>query len=154
MFNAAGVVLQAIADTLQKEVANLQPYWTNIANTSQQWAYDYILQIFGQKGYTVSQIAGWDYGADWELNLSLWRALSRSASLQAVDDKLLQTMDVRKDLQELGGIIGGGVFQFPAGVPGTANVGYTDTSTDMFVWPDPYCPNDFPGPGIGQTTRF
>lgn len=154
MFNASGVILQAIADTLQKQIGNLQPYWTNIANAAQQWAYDLILQTFAQRGYTVSQIAAWDYGADWELNLSLWAALRRAAALQAVDDRLLGTLDVRKDLAELQGIIAGGIYQYPASTPGTVGVGNADTSMDVFVWPPTEQTEDFPGDGLGCLTRF
>lgn len=80
--------------------------------------------------------------------------MRRGASLQAVDDRLLGTMDVRKEVSDLECLAVGGVFQLPQGTAGQVGVGDMDTSTDIFVWPDPTTMDDFPGPGRGQPTSF
>lgn len=155
MFLTDAALLNDLADTLQKPEGGLAVYWTNILSQSHSWAYGIILQSLIAKGYTVAQIAAWDYGADWERNLTLWASLRRGAALQPVDDRLLGTLDVRKDLSELQGLIIGGVYQYPAGDPGTVGIGDADNSQDIFVLsPSDTGNNEFPGPGRGQATGF
>lgn len=157
MFLTDAQLLNDLADTLQKDEGSLQVFWQNILTQSHSWAYGIIVGELSYKGYILSQITGWDYGADWERNLTLWRALTKGAALQAVDEKLIESLDVRKDLKELQGIISGGVYQYPQGDPGTVGVGDADYSNDIFVLPptstgDPF--DDFPGEGRGNLTRF
>lgn len=158
MFLTDVQLLSDLADTIQKNVSDLQGYWSNALSQSHSWAWTQIVQRLMARGYTLSQINSWDqpYGADYERNLTLWAVLCRSAAMQAVEERTIGMFDVRKDLDEVMLIVGG-IAAYPAGDPGTVGVGDVSTESDIFVLPpsggfDPF--DDFPGEGRGQETRL
>lgn len=159
MFNSSAVILQAISDTLQQAgTSSLPAQWTNIANQAQTWAYQEIVSVLSGRGFTAAQIAAWDRGAEFELDLSLFRALSRGHMLGAMADApfLLKTFDRRPELLTVIYTTGGAI-QDPQGTAGLPNFGDVDTSDDIFVIPptgDGYGSPDFPGEGRGTITQF
>lgn len=116
-------LLNDLADTLQKAQGTLSAYWVNVCTQSHRWAFGILAQFWLGKGFTLAQLQSWDYGIDYERNLTLWRALTRPGSLQAVDDKLVATLDVRKDLCEQQVLLAAGVPQIPAGDAGQVGTG-------------------------------
>jgi hypothetical protein len=154
MFNTSGDILQAIADTLQQaDVTNLPAQWTNIASTSQNRAYWQIVSVLSGRGFTPTQIAAWDRGAEFELSLALYYALKQGGSLANLNGKFIQTFDREAELKTVI-YTTGGALQDPQGTAGLAGTDVMDASGDIFVWPDPASQNDFPGPGRGQPMDF
>lgn len=158
MFNQPGTILQAISDTLQQAgVSNLPPQWSSIAQQNQARAYNMIVSVLSGRGFTAAQIAAWDRGTEFELDMAIFFSLQRGGSLAtSLDDKFLKTFDRRDELKEVIYTTGGSVAD-PQGTAGLPNVGDMDTSEDIFVLPpsdsgQPY--DDFPGPGRGELTRF
>ena len=154
MFNPPGTILQAVSDSLQQVGVNALPaQWANIASQAQSLAYGYIVRSLAKRGYTITQITSWDFGADYELNISVFFALQRGGLLANVSGAFLATFDLRKDLDEVILTIGGAV-QDPQGTTGQPNCDDVDVSGDIFVWPPKDGSTDFPGPGVGEATRF
>lgn len=154
MFNERGIVLQAVSDTLQQVgVGNLPAQWENIAAQCQTWAYNEILSALSGRGFTPAQIAAWDRGVEFELDLAIFRALSRGGALANLNADFIKSFDRRSELKEVIYTTTGAI-QDPQGTAGLPNVGDNDTSEDIFVWPDRTTTDDFPGPGLGNPANF
>jgi hypothetical protein len=150
LFLTDAALLNDLADTLQKPEGTLQLFWQNILPQEHLKAYQWLVSTMLRKGFLLTQVVGWDMGQFYERDLTLYFTLRRGAALQPVDDRLLGTMDVRKEVEELQVLSVGGVFQDPAGTAGQVGSGAYDTSGDVFVWPDSSTSNDPPGPGLGN----
>jgi hypothetical protein len=155
MFNLPGTILQAISDTLQQYgIQYLPGQWSNIANQSQVRAYNDIVSALAARGYTGTQIQGWDRGPEVELDQSIFYALERAGTLAAsLDDKFLKTFDRREDLKTIA-YTEAGQYVDPTGTAGQCGSDYVSTSGDVFVWPPRDGSTDFPGPGLGEVTRY
>lgn len=140
--------LVSLEDTLKKPAGTLQSYWSRINTESHAWAYAHVVNVLLGKGFTIAQIADWDSGAHYERDLTLWRALTRGGGLEGYDDKFVKTFDRREELKALVALEIDGVFTAPAGTAGQVSTGPLDTTTDVFVWPDPDDPN------LGSVTRW
>lgn len=154
MFNTPANVLQAVSDTLQQVGSiNLPAQWENIAAQCQTWAYNEIVSALSGRGFTPAQIAAWDRGAEFELDLAIFRALSRGGALANLSAEFIKSFDRRPELREVIYTTAGSI-QDPQGSAGLPNVGDNDTSEDIFVLGPSGPENDFPGEGRGHRTRL
>lgn len=155
MFNEPGIVLQAVSDTLQQVgVGNLPAQWESISAQCQTWAYNEIVSVLSGRGFTPAQITAWDRGAEFELDLAIFRALSRGGALANLSVEFIKSFDRRPELREVIYTTAGAI-QDPQGTAGLANVGDNDTSEDIFVLPPSGDGEwDFPGEGRGNLTRL
>lgn len=149
--NSDSQLLSDLADTLQKDPGTLQSYWTRILSQCHALSYQWLVATMTSKGFTLSQVLSWDMGPFYERDLTLWMALRRGAALQTVDDKLLGTLDVRKEIQELNVLTIAGVAQDPAGTYAQPTTGSFDISNDIFVWPPQDGSRPDPGPDLGDS---
>lgn len=155
MFLSDALLLSDLSDTLNKDQGTLQPYYKTILSQEHAKAYNWLVSALLKRGFTLAQITAWDMGPFYERDLTLYQTLRRTAALQAVDDRLLGTMDVRKEVMELECLAIAGVFQDPAGTAGQVGVGDLDTSQDIFVLgpSNPGFP-DTPGGERGNPTNW
>ncbi len=153
--------LQKLADVLQAASTSALPaQWAStILPDCHVWAYQELLTALASRGFTAVQIAAWDRGAEFEGDLTLYRALSRGGSLQNLDDKFINTFDRRDDLHgnpskniTAVSVLNGGVWQAPAGGVGLPSHGVEATGSDIFVWPGTGDP-PFPPGELGETAR-
>jgi hypothetical protein len=133
MFLSDALLLNDLADTLQKEQGTLQPFYGSILSQEHAKAYNWLVSALLKRGFLLSQIVAWDMGPYYERDLTLYQTLRRTAALQAVDDRLLLTLDSRKEVEGMECLAIAGVFQTPAGTAGQVGIGDMDTSDDIFV---------------------
>ncbi len=146
MFLTDDVLTTDLAGSLKKVRAALANYWPLFLTQCHQWAYNEIVSALLARGFTQAQIAAWDRGADFERDLTLYRALVRGAALEDYDLKAVEMLDRRK---ELCGVLvaNGGQWQRPKDTPGTVGSGSFDTSGDLYSLD----PDD---PRRGEPTRW
>jgi hypothetical protein len=60
--------------------AELQAWWTSIISDSNRAAYNDINTALLARGYTAAQIAAWDQGIDFQVDIGLWRALVKGGA--------------------------------------------------------------------------
>lgn len=144
MFLTDAQTLQAISDTLQSvSVDNLPAFWTNINTQCHLWAYNELFSALIARGFTQTQIAGWDRGADFELDLTVYRALERGSSLHEFDDKFISKFDRREDLKTVLLTVNG-QWQTPGDIPGTVTTGPMNQSGGVFNFdPSKRCDHDY-----------
>lgn len=135
---------------------DLKDYWTDfIVPAANVQAYNYLLAHWLKNGYTAGQIAGWDFGANFQKRLAAFFAIARIAPLDSqVAISNYQLLDPRKELvgePTLGilpqPLIASGVFVDPAGQRGQVTFGAFDESDDTWV---PDLPFDT---RLGEPTR-
>ena len=155
MFLTDAQLLSDLSDELKKVASALPNYWTNLVKQSHAWAYGYMVSHLLARGFTVALINQWDYGADYERNLTLWKVLTRAGAVEGYDDKMIQLLDVRKELCDISLSVGG-VWKSPDNIPGPGTVGtgrIGGNDDDIFTWP-PDGGEAPPGPGLGELTRW
>jgi hypothetical protein len=60
--------------------ATLPTRWTEIAQTCNVRAYNDIVTILSQRGYTLAQVLAWDRGAEFERDLADFFVLSQAVA--------------------------------------------------------------------------
>ena len=92
------------------------PFWSGLATDSNAAAFNAIRRIMAGRGYIASQLALWDDGAEFEMDIGLFWAFTKGAGLHDYTDKWIKPLDRRKELLDVVFTIGG-VFQSPLGPP-------------------------------------
>jgi hypothetical protein len=159
VFTTEAAVESYIHDLLAKApFAQLRPFWTNtLIPSALASATQFIQQTFLQVGYSLQQIQGWDYGANFEQSLAAYFAVLRLAAVypREFNKQAIDLLDVRDHItgnKELGidpaMIVSGGQIQQPALTTGQVTSGPLNDFGDEFV---PYNPCD---PRRGRPTQF
>ena len=124
------------------------PYWSLIASQGNAAAANEIMRQMSGRGYLAAQIAVWDSGAEFEMDLGLFWAPTKGGAGHNYDNKFILPLDRRKELATVI-YTTGGVYQDPKGPPLSFGYGEFDGSDDMFGVPiNPYDPR------IGRPMRF
>ena len=106
-------VRQAVADCIGQTLAELQSKWTNLSSNGNAWAKATIRRSLLARGYSATQVTGWDDYDEFNCDLGIWHTLTRGG---AVDEALInaEKLDRRKDLKDCVVTIDG-VFAYPEG---------------------------------------
>jgi hypothetical protein len=100
-------VLMKPAGTLTSGPTGLPPWGVVITQANTQ-AYNDIVEKLTIRGYTQTQIAGWDYGVTYETMIGLYWCLYLGAALHNYDDKFVEKYRVYRDrLEDTLVIVGG-----------------------------------------------
>jgi hypothetical protein len=137
-----------VGDQLKTSVSQLPAYYTSTilprANTA---AWQEIQGRLLARGFSASQIAAWDRGAEFQADLGTFWAITHSGFYAGFDKETLKLMDRREELDKVQ-VFTGGVWVRPDDSQGNTNQGSPITTGNIFNWPDPYDPN------IGEYTRW
>src|SRR5687768_14872288 len=92
-------LLDDISGALKKAgAAFLASYWTGHATKAVAFAANEVMGAFIARGFTQADILAADRLHEWTSDLALWHALVRGGMLDAVDGRLLESLDRRKEL--------------------------------------------------------
>ncbi len=112
------------------------PYWSQIVTQSHASAYQDVYQGLINRGFSASQIAGWDRGAEFENDQSLYWCLVKGGGLQDYDPKYVKMLDRREEIGNMQQLIVGGVWQKPGlPEPGQAETGPISVANSVFPLP-------------------
>jgi hypothetical protein len=107
-FITADELKQIVADALHQTTAQLPSEWDRIVFLSNQTAFMDIRGKLLQRGYDTAQMLNWDRGPEFQRDLGLYWSLVRGAGLHGYDDKFINKLDRRKELEiclvEIGGL--------------------------------------------------
>jgi hypothetical protein len=122
-----------IAAQLKQDSSSLPTYWDTIITDARNSAYREIQAALLQRGYTAAQIAAWDRGAEFEIDIGLFWALVKGAGMKGEDIKFIQLLDRRKELAVVD-VTNSDVLQTPE--PAATPIGYgaLDDSQSTFVY--------------------
>jgi hypothetical protein len=148
MFLTDTQTYSALADTLKAAGLQIPDWWRSINQSSHAWAYNEIVSRLLARGFTQAQIAAWDRGAEFEQDLTIYRAMARGAMTEEnVTAEFIGMFDRREELtgnpsKDLKPVLvaNAGVWQTPADTPGTVGVGAVGTAGFVFNFPDPQDP--------------
>ena len=152
MFTTDAIVRAALKDHLNIALQiDLVSTWDSIITRGHRAAYNLILRSWLRRGYTKAHIDQWDFGLEYEIEISVWWCLTHGASVQpeSYDDRQLvaQRLDRRKELDDETFLVVGGELIVPDNTFGQVTTGPYDTTGDMFV-------EDTEDVRRGQTTEF
>ena len=91
----------AVASLLSKAPADLPSLWDGIITRANADAYGDIKRRLAVRGYTIAQIDAWDDGAEFQHSIGLFWTLSRAAGLHDYNDKFVNRLDRRAELDEV-----------------------------------------------------
>jgi hypothetical protein len=111
----------------------------DVADASLRMAHGNIVTVLGNKGYTLADLAGWDYRRDYVLRMALYWFFV-DLSIDGFDQERLKPYDVRPELagKDFALIVGGVVLK-----PSAGETGEDGTDTDANGLPDLYGNNAF-----------
>ena len=122
-------------------------FWAQIILRANQRAYVTIVNALKSRGFTLTQIDGWDYGDGFQRDLCCFFAGCAGGAVDPAtfNKELLDVFDRRTELETVPIIVDGEEVE----PPNTSfSTGAMDTTTDIFVWPDPDSTE------LGEITRF
>lgn len=131
-FNTTSQLKARVAAQLKKASTELADYWDTIVEDALNAAYNEIVTVLSSRGYSSAQIADWDRGGEFEKDIGLFWALTKGAGLTGEDDRWINKLDRRKELETVSVTIDGEVVD-PA-TAGDIGTGSMDTSWQTFTW--------------------
>lgn len=135
----------ALAPVLRKaSVHDLNPLWDGIVPDANEAAYNEIIGRLTNRGYSVAQIDQWARRYEFNRDIGLFWCLVKGAGLDGYDDKWIDRLDRREELDEVTIVIDDEVADI---ADTTAAIGHGPLSTtdDIFV---------LTTEGRGQTTNW
>lgn len=127
-------VKQEVADVLKKDVATLEAYWTRLITLTVNDGYnDCVARLLG-RGYTMAQLDGWDDRVRYNRDQCLFWLFVRGFLPSASDDREVDKLDHRKELETVTTIMVNGVAVPPGAtdVDAGASVGSGTISEDGY----------------------
>jgi hypothetical protein len=124
-------IKQYFADhTAQSAYGNLEPRYDRLITRANTAAYNLILTTLGSRGYTAAQIAAWDQGAEFNLDLACCYLLPSVKG--GDDDGIWRERFCRKDeLAEIAVLVSGEVVD-PASSQAAVSYGDMSRSDDAY----------------------
>ena len=121
-----------LAGLLKQEQDQVPGYWDPIVSDSNAAGYNEIVTKLVARGYSKAQVDAWDRGAEFEIDIALFWCLVKGAGLHGYDDKFINKLDRRAELDEVDVLIDGKLVD-PAGVAGDQwGWGLQETSNERF----------------------
>ena len=117
--------------TLGKAPGEMSSKWDNIVRRSNVSAYQDIVSRLVARGFSKAQVDLWDRGAEFNVDIGLYWCLVKGGGLEAYDDKFINKLDRREELDTVL-VTTSGVIVTPAN-GGDFGTGSFDTSSDLFV---------------------
>jgi hypothetical protein len=161
-FVSDAVVLADVAAVLKLAAgpSALPAYYSTVVPLAHSKAVNLIYRRLIARGYTPTQIAGWDDGPEVERNLATLYSLQRAGSTEAIPDSLARECEsyTEKDgLLDTALLTANGVWAAAQDTPGTSNSGAPGFHPNQFPirrpglsefgnHPDTDC-GGIPGPG-------
>lgn len=142
LFSLVAGVLKRGSNDVTSDAA----YWRKLTETANEAAYNEIVTALAERGYTATQIAAWDRGAEFEKAIGTFWALDYGGCLGNYDDRLVTKLDRRAELKTVT-VTTSNVVVTPAGEPTACGKGDLSTNKDLFVLD----PNDS---RIGEVTDW
>jgi hypothetical protein len=109
--------------------------WTTIITDSNASAKNFILTKLYARGYSLTQINGWNSLEEYQTDIALFWCLVKGATaeLHSVDPTFIKMLDRRNELETLDVLIGDGIV-VPADelVGGEVSAGSLDTTEDRY----------------------
>ncbi len=103
--------------------------WPAIVTASNLSAYQEIVGALTERGYTLTQIATWDRGGEFETDIGLFWCLTKGAGLHGNDPTFIFKLDRRAELKDVPVLLAG-----LEAAPGTVvGFGVLDTTCDRFT---------------------
>lgn len=100
MFLTDPDVRQSVAGLLKQDAATLAGYWDRLIQECHASAYYDVRGALLQRGFTVAQVDGWDRGAEFERDLTLYWCMVRGGlHVHAISAEQLDRLDRRKELE-------------------------------------------------------
>ena len=99
MFINAAALRPKLVATLQKVGIESGSYWDQIITDALDASYLDIVTAFAARGFTLTQINGWDFGATFQTELALYWALVKGGAAQSYPDNFIKGLDRRADLR-------------------------------------------------------
>ncbi len=123
-----------VAGLLHKDPAGLPGFWDAIISAANTKAYGEIRRRMLGQGYSAAQLAAWDDGVEFELDVGAYWAFVHGALGEAVDDKLIKQLDRREEMASII-VTNAGVQVVPSTIGAAFGVGPLDGSQDVFGVP-------------------
>ena len=117
MFIDADALEAKLVATLQKVGIEPDSYWKPILQDALQTSFMDILHGFLARGYSATQVGGWDYGPAFQTDLGLFWALTKGGATQNYSDTFLRSLDRRAEIR---GDPNAGILPIPLIVAGVA----------------------------------
>lgn len=133
-FNTSAQITTKLADVQHVSEANLTTGATStIIADSLNAAYQEIVSRLAYRGFSQSQIDAWDRGAEFERDIALFWCLVKLGGLENADDKFIERLDRRDEIDEAIITTGGTVVEPDDEDGGPIGFGALDTSQSEFV---------------------
>lgn len=122
----------ALAPILRKaSAAEINPLWGNIVPDANVAAYNEIIGRLTDRGFTVAQIDSWARNDEFNRDIGLFWALVKGAGLDGYDDKWIERLDRREELDTVAVVIDDELVD-PGDTSGSIGQGNLDTSGDIY----------------------
>jgi hypothetical protein len=132
-------VKDLLAAQLKMAPNDLPGLYEKIVPRAHLFGYQECLGRLMRRGFTQAQVDAWDRLAEFEGDLSIWKALLMAGAYAGFDRDTLAALDRREELDTVL-VFDAGVYVDPATAeagPGTVGFG-RESTTGEFAWP----PND------------
>jgi len=125
---------RALRDRLGLAASAVLPdRWNQVVTDANATGYQDILNHLRARGYTPAQIDGWDSRAVFNRDLGLFWALTNGAGLHGFDDRYINKLDRRAELDSLLILVGGvAVDPGDTGAEGQISTGPIKRDSDKF----------------------
>lgn len=125
---------QEVADILKKDVSDLAAYWDRHVTRTRNDGYNDLVSRLAGKGYTPAQMDAWDDRERFNRDQALFWLYVKGAGLGAYDDKEINKLDHRKELETATTIMIGGKAVAPGAetVDDGASVGIGTMTEDDY----------------------
>lgn len=124
------VLLDHVKGLLTVATLDLDTPWTGIAHFANLAAYGQIRNALLKRGFSIAQVDAWDDGAEYQLDLGTFWALTKGGCTKDYDAKFIASLDRRKELPTVY-VTRGGVPVVPA-TPRVAVGAMGDPLVDIF----------------------
>lgn len=132
-------LLTALANQLKASSPNELPayYAADLIGRSNTAAYQEIVGRLRARGYTQTQVDGWDRGEEFQLAIGLYFCLVNSGAYGGFDPMAMQALDRRKELDKVIVFVNGEFIRPSGDEPGLIVTSGPSTTGSVFNFPDP-----------------
>lgn len=151
-FVTDSAIRQRLASLLKTDAGKVPAYWDIIISDSNLAAYQEIVGRLAERGYDAGQIASWDRGSEFEIDIGLFWSLVKGAGLHAYDDKFIKNLDRRAEIDDVI-VLAAGVIILPNNSAQGTKIGWGQVSTVNERFSQDFT-NENNDPNFGQPTDW